>query len=194
MKIKEIKVFVSCPGRNFVTVKVITDNGTYGLGDATVNGRELAVVTYLEEHVIPCLIGREASDIEDIWQYLYKGVYWRKGPINLAAIAAIDMALWDIKGKVAGMPVYQLLGGKSRKAVTLYAHANGESIEDTLDKTAELIEQGFKVIRLQSAIPGLKVTYGVLGDKKDYYELQGNRPLPPEEEWSTQKYFKLVTT
>jgi mannonate dehydratase len=192
VKIKEIKVFVSCPGRNFVTVKVITDNGTYGLGDATVNGRELAVVTYLEEHVIPCLIGREASDIEDIWQYLYKGVYWRKGPINLAAIAAIDMALWDIKGKVAGMPVYQLLGGKSRKAVTLYAHANGESIEDTLDKTAELIEQGFKVIRLQSAIPGLKVTYGVLGDKKDYYELQGNRPLPPEEEWSTQKYFKLV--
>lgn len=192
MKIKAINVFVSCPGRNFVTVKVITEDGTYGLGDATVNGRELAVVTYLEEHVIPCLIGREANEIEDIWQYLYKGVYWRKGPINLAAIAGIDMALWDIKGKVAGMPVYQLLGGKSRKAVTLYAHANGETIEDTLDKTAALIAQGFKVIRLQSAIPGLKVTYGVLGDKKDYYELQGNRPLPPEEEWSTQKYFKLV--
>lgn len=192
LKIKEIKVVVCSPGRNFVTVKVITDEGIYGIGDATLNGREMAVVTYLEEHIIPCLIGRDPNDIEDIWQYLYKGVYWRKGPVNLAAIAGIDMALWDIKGKRAGMPVYQLLGGKSRKAVTLYSHANGESIDDTLDKAQTLIDQGFKAIRLQSAIPGLKVTYGVLGDKKDYFELQGNRPLPPEEEWSTQKYFNSI--
>ena len=192
MKIQDIKVFVCSPGRNFVTVKVITDEGIYGLGDATVNGREMAVVAYLTEHVAPCLIGRDASCIEDIWQYLYKGVYWRKGPITMAAIAAVDMALWDIKGKAAGMPVYQLLGGKSRTGVTLYAHANGESIDDTLTKARELMDQGFKAIRLQSAIPGLKVTYGVLGDKKDYYELQGNRPLPPEEEWSTQKYFNSI--
>lgn len=192
MKIKEIKVFVTNPGRNFVTVKVITEDGTYGLGDATVNGRELAVVAYLEEHVIPCLIGRDAHTIEDIWQYLYRGVYWRKGPIGMASIAAIDMALWDIKGKVAGLPVYQLLGGKSRKGVTLYAHANGETIEETLDKAQEHIDQGFKVIRLQTAVPGLSETYGILGDKKDYFELQGNRPLPPEQTWSTAKYFKLV--
>ena len=111
----------------------------------------------------------------------------------MAAIAAIDMALWDIKGKIADLPVYQLLGGKSRKAVTLYAHANGASIDETLDNAAALMKQGFKAIRLQSAIPGLPVTYGVLGDKKDYFELQGNRPLPPEEEWSTKKYFNLVT-
>lgn len=192
MKIKEIKVFVCRPGRNFVTVKIITDAGIYGIGDATLNGRELAVVTYLEEHVAPCLIGRNAHDIEDIWQYLYKGVYWRKGPVNMAAIAAIDMALWDIKGKAAGLPVYQLLGGKSRQGVTLYAHASGENIEDTLDKGEALIKQGFKAIRLQSAVAGLNVTYGVLGDKKDYYELQGNRPLPPEETWSTQKYFNMI--
>ncbi|WP_159818182.1 D-mannonate dehydratase ManD [Colwellia sp. 20A7] len=192
MKIKEIKVFVCSPGRNFVTVKVITDEGTYGLGDATVNGREMAVVAYLEEHVAPCLIGRDPQEIEDIWQYLYKGVYWRKGPITMAAIAAIDMALWDIKGKIANLPVYQLLGGKSRKGVTFYAHANGENIDDTLDKAQEHIENGFKAIRLQSAIPGLKVTYGVLGDKKDYFELQGSRPLPPEEEWSTAKYFNSI--
>jgi len=192
VKIKEIKVFVCSPGRNFVTVKVITDSGIYGLGDATVNGREMAVVTYLEEHVVPCLIGRDPNDIEDIWQYLYKGVYWRKGPITMAAVAAIDMALWDIKGKIADLPVYQLLGGRSRKAVTLYAHANGENINDTLDKAEGLINEGFKAIRLQSAIPGLKVTYGVLGDKKDYFELQGSRPLPPEEEWSTLKYFNSV--
>lgn len=190
--IEDIKVFITCPGRNFVTVKVMTNQGIYGLGDATLNGRELAVVSCLEQHIVPCLIGKDAHAIEDIWQYLYKGVYWRRGPVNMAAIAAIDMALWDIKGKVAGLPVYQLLGGKSRQGVSLYAHANGENIEDTLEKTAALIAQGFKVIRLQSAIPGLEVTYGVLGDKKDYFELQGNRPLPPEEAWSTKKYFALV--
>ena len=188
-KIQEIKVFVTNPGRNFVTVKIVTDDGVYGLGDATLNGREMAVATYVEEHLAPCLAGRDPQDTEDIWQYLYKGVYWRRGPVNMAAIAAIDMALWDIKGKVANLPVYQLLGGRSRKAVSLYAHANGESIDQTLERAVELRDQGFKAIRLQSAIPGLPVTYGVLGDKKDYFELQGNRPLPPEEEWSTTKYF-----
>ena len=192
MKIKEIRVIVCNPGRNFVTVKVITEDGTYGLGDATLNGREMAVVTYLEEHLAPCLIGRDAHHIEDIWQYLYKGVYWRKGAVNMAAIAAIDMALWDIKGKVAKLPVYQLLGGRSRTAVTLYAHANGDNIEATLDEAQRLVEHGFKAIRLQSAVPGLAVTYGVLGDKKDYFELQGDRPLPPEQEWSTQAYFNTI--
>lgn len=193
MKIKEIRVIVCCPGRNFVTVKVITDSGVYGLGDATLNGREMAVANCIEEHVAPCLIGRDPHAIEDTWQYLYKGVYWRRGPVNMAAIAAIDMALWDIKGKVANLPVYQLLGGRSRTGVTLYAHANGSSIDDTLDKAEGLVRDGYKAIRLQSAIPGLQVTYGVLGAAKDYFELQGNRPLPPEEEWSTAKYFAMVT-
>ena len=192
MKIVDIKVLVTCPGRNFITVKVVTEDGIYGLGDATVNGRELAVVAYLTEHVVPCLTGRDAHKIEDIWQYLYRGAYWRRGPITMAAIAAIDMALWDIKGKMAGMPLYQMLGGKSRRGVTLYAHANGVSVDDTLEKAEELVGQGFKAIRLQSAIPGLSETYGVLGDKADYYELQGNRPLPPEEIWSTQKYFGMI--
>ena len=192
MKIADIRVIVSCPGRNFVTVKVVTDSGVYGLGDATVNGREMAVVAYLEEHVVPCLIGRDAHMIEDIWQYLYRGAYWRRGPITTAAIAAIDMALWDIKGKVAGLPLYQLLGGRSRDGVTVYVHANGENVDDTVDKAEDLKSQGFKAIRLQSAVPGLPVTYGVLGDKKDYFELQGNRPLPPEEPWSTQKYFSMI--
>jgi len=192
MKIEDIRVFVSCPGRNFVTVKIVTEDGVNGLGDATVNGREMAVVAYLEEHVVPCLIGRDARMIEDTWQYLYRGAYWRGGPIAMAAIAAIDMALWDIKGKVASLPLYQLLGGRSRDGVTVYVHANGTDVDDTLDKADDLKNQGFKAIRLQSAIPGLPVTYGVLGDKKDYFELQGNRPLPPEEIWSTQKYFSMI--
>ena len=192
MRIEDVKVFVCCPGRNFVTVKIVTEDGIYGLGDATVNGREMAVVAYLREHVVPCLIGRDAHKIEDTWQYLYRGAYWRGGPITMAAIAAIDMALWDIKGKAAGLPLYQLLGGRSRSGVTLYAHANGADVDDTIDKAEELKNQGFKAIRLQTAIPGLPVTYGVLGDKKDYYDLQGNRPLPPEETWSTQKYFSMI--
>ncbi len=193
MKIAEVKVIVSCPGRNFVTVKITTEDGTYGVGDATVNGREMAVVTYLEEHVAPCLIGRDAHNIEDIWQYLYKGVYWRKGPITMAAIGAVDMALWDIKGKVAGLPVYQLLGGKSRKAVTVYAHASGNTVDETLDTMGSLVDQGFKAVRLQSAVPGLDGSYGVVTKgKKDYFELQGDRPLPPEYPWSTAKYFAMI--
>ncbi|MEL6862627.1 MAG: bifunctional D-altronate/D-mannonate dehydratase, partial [Pseudomonadota bacterium] len=111
MKITKAYVIVTCPGRNFVTLKIETDEGVYGLGDATLNGREMAVVAYLEDHVIPVLLGRDPARIEDIWQYLYRGAYWRRGPVTMSAIAAVDTALWDIKGKVAGMPVYQLLGG-----------------------------------------------------------------------------------
>ena len=192
MKIKDIKVFVCSPGRNFVTIKIITEEGVFGLGDATLNGREMAVVAYLEEHIAPCLIGKDASQIEDIWQYLYKGAYWRKGPVTMTAIGAIDMALWDIKGKKANMPVYQLLGGKSRKGVTVYGHANGETIDEVLDNLGRMIDEGYKVVRLQCSVPNLKGTYGTMEGKKNYYELQGNRPLPPEQQWSTPKYMNFI--
>src|SRR5213076_3374405 len=127
--IVDAKVVVCCPGRNFVTLKLITEDGVYGLGDATLNGRELSVASYLTDHVVPLLIGRDARRIEDIWQYLYKGAYWRRGPVTMSAIAAVDTALWDLKGKALGVPVYQLLGGASREAVRVYGHASGESIE-----------------------------------------------------------------
>jgi len=192
MKIADIKVFVACPARNFVTVKIITEDGTIGWGDATLNGREMAVVAYLEEHVVPCLIGKDAHQIEDIWQYLYRGAYWRRGPVTMTAIGGIDMALWDIKGKIAGLPVYQLLGGKSRNKIKVYAHANGESIDQTLENLGKLIEQGFKAVRLQCALPNSKGTYGTLGKKKDYYELQSNRPLPPEHGWNTTQYLNFI--
>ncbi len=97
-KIVDARVIITCPGRNFVTLKIICDDGTTGVGDATLNGRELSVASYLSDHVVPCLIGRDAHRIEDIWQYLYKGAYWRRGPVTMTAIAAVDMALWDIKG------------------------------------------------------------------------------------------------
>src|ERR671935_2415259 len=105
MKIVDAKVVVCCPGRNFVTLKIVTDEGLTGVGDATLNGRELAVASYLSDHVIPCLIGRDAHQIEDIWQYLYRGAYWRRGPVTMAAIAAVDTALWDILGKSLNAPV-----------------------------------------------------------------------------------------
>ena len=167
MKITDIKVFLACPARNFVTVKVITEDGIIGWGDATLNGREMAVVAYLKEHIVPCLIGKDPQQIEDIWHYLYRGAYWRRGPVTMAAIASIDIALWDIKGKVAGLPVYQLLGGKSRNKIKVYGHANGESIEETLNNLGKFIAQGFKAIRLQCAMPNSKGTYGTLGKKKD---------------------------
>src|SRR5579862_8463402 len=100
-KIERAEVFVTSPGRNFITLKIVTKDGVSGLGDASLNGRELAVASYLTDHVIPCLIGRDAHNIEDTWQYLYRGAYWRRGPVTMAAIAAVDTALWDIKAKVA---------------------------------------------------------------------------------------------
>jgi len=186
MKIKSAKVIVTCPGRNFVTLKIITDGGVYGIGDATLNGRELAVASYLEDHVVPCLIGHDPHQIEDIWQYLYRGAYWRRGPVTMCAISAVDTALWDIKAKVAELPLYQLLGGRSRHGVLVYGHANGSDIEDTLDEVDKYIDLGYKAVRLQSGVPGLSSTYGVSGDKM-YYE-PADAELPTENSWSTEKY------
>lgn len=195
MKITNAKVIVTCPGRNFVTIKIETDEGVYGLGDATLNGRELAVASYLEDHLIPCLIGRNPAQIEDIWQYFYRGAYWRRGPVTMTAIAAIDMALWDIKGKVANLPVYELLGGQSREGVMVYGHANGGSIEETLDEVGKYIEMGYKAIRLQCAVPGLGSTYGVPVKTKEkmYYE-PADSDLPSENVWSTEKYLDFIPT
>ena len=143
-RIVAARVIVTCPGRNFVTLRIETAHGVYGLGDATLNGRELAVASYLTDHLIPCLIGREAHRIEDTWQYFYRGAYWRRGPVGMAAIAAIDTALWDIKGKIAGLPLYQLLGGASRTEVMVYGHANGNTVEETIDQARRYIEQGYQ--------------------------------------------------
>lgn len=175
-----------------MTLKIETDEGIYGLGDATVNGRELAVAAYLNEHVAPCLVDKDPHRIEDIWQYLYKGAYWRRGPITMAAIAAVDMALWDIKGKTTGLPVYQLLGGKSRDKIKVYGHASGSTKAETLKNAEVLLDQGYQALRLQCSIPGLEGTYGTLGEKKDYFQLQSERPLPPEHIWSTLKYLNFI--
>ncbi|WP_140986159.1 D-mannonate dehydratase ManD [Asticcacaulis tiandongensis] len=189
-KIVSAKVIVTCPGRNFVTLKIETDQGVYGIGDATLNGRELSVVAYLEEHVIPNLIGKDAQRIEDIWQFLYRGAYWRRGPVTMSAIAAVDTALWDIKGKIAGLPVYQLLGGRSRDGVLVYGHANGSDISHTSEEVARYKEMGYRAIRAQSGIPGVKGAYGV-GRGSMYYE-PADSTLPEETVWNTRSYLNYT--
>lgn len=191
MKISDAYLIITSPGRNFVTLKIVTESGTYGLGDATLNGRELSVVAYLEEHVLPALIGRDASRIEDIWQYLYRGAYWRRGPVTMAAISAVDVALWDIKAKVAGLPLYQLLGGKSRERVMAYAHCTGKDIESCLEEVDRHIKLGYRAVRVQAGIPGIKTIYGVAKREGERYE-PADAELPAEHVWSTEKYLNHV--
>ncbi|MEV5542884.1 D-mannonate dehydratase ManD [Saccharopolyspora shandongensis] len=190
-KIERAEVFVASPGRSFVTLRLTTSDGVIGLGDATLNGRELAVASYLRDHVAPLLIGRDPARIEDIWQYLYRGAYWRRGPVTMTAIAAVDTALWDIKGKVAGLPVYQLLGGRSRDGVLVYSHASGTDVPSLLDDVARFRELGYHAIRAQAAVPGIGGTYGV---RKGVVYEPAATSLPEEQPWSTEAYLDHAPT
>jgi len=189
-EIVDAKVIVTCPGRNFVTLKIVTRSGITGLGDATLNGRELAVAAYLQEHIVPNLIGKDAGRIEDTWQFFYRGAYWRRGPVTMTAIAAVDVALWDIVAKLAGMPLYQMLGGRSREGALVYAHANGRDIAETSDEVRRYIEMGFRAVRAQCAVPGLPKTYGISSGGKAYEPAETQLPL--ETVWSTPKYLEIV--
>jgi mannonate dehydratase len=190
MKITDARVIVTSPGRNFVTLKIETDQGVHGIGDATLNGRELAVVAYLQDHVVPLLIGRDPRRIEDIWQYLYRGAYWRRGPVTMRAIAAVDVALWDIKAKMAGMPLYDLLGGRSREGVLVYGHANGADLEATVEAVGRYIDLGYKAVRAQSGIPGVELAYGV--GRGDLHYEPADAALPTETRWNTARYLDFA--
>ncbi|MER6571531.1 D-mannonate dehydratase ManD [Streptomyces sp. NPDC001093] len=199
MQIVSAEVIVTSPGRNFVTLRITTEDGVVGLGDATLNGLELAVRSYLADHVVPLLIGRDASRIEDTWQYLYRGVYWRGGPVTMAAVAAVDTALWDIKAKYAGMPLYQLLGGASRTGALAYGHASGRDVAELLDSVRAHLAQGYRAIRIQTGIPGFGSVYGVAastagdGERYDYEPARrttGDRARPTVETWDTRAYLR----
>jgi mannonate dehydratase len=197
VRIAAAEVVVTCPGRNFVTLRITTEDGITGLGDATLNGRELAVEAYLREHVVPLLVGRDASAIEDTWQYLYRGAYWRRGPVTMAAIAAVDTALWDIKARAAGMPLYQLLGGACRVGALAYGHASGRDLPELFDSIRLHLELGFRAIRVQTGIPGLGSVYGVASSVAgggERYDYEPARPtaLPVEESWDTRAYLRHV--
>ena len=190
MKITDARLIICSPDRNFVTLKIYTDEDIYGLGDATLNGRELAVASYLTEHVLPCLIGRDPFNIEDIWQYLYRGAYWRRGPVTMTAIGAVDVALWDIKGNALNTPVYNLLGGKSRQGVLVYTHANGKDIEEAVDSVRRHMGEGYLAVRAQCGVPGVAGSYGVPKGGKPYEPAE--RGLPSESLWSTERYLNFV--
>ena len=184
MKITDVRVIVTCPGRNYVFVKIFTDEaGLYGVGEGTLSGSEPIVAEALR-HIAPLLIGRDPQRIEDLWHLVYRHGYWRGGPIFMAALAAIDFALWDIKGKQANLPVYQLLGGKARDGVMCYTHASGRDALECEDSARKIMERGFKVVRCQVGAYG---GAGVLGQ---------NPPVspgtPPEQIYEPTPYLLSV--
>lgn len=159
MKITDVRVMVTCPRINYVIVKIVTEDGLYGIGEGTLMGSELAVARVIE-HAAPLLVGRDPQQIEDTWHFLHHHTYWRDGAIHKSALAAIDIALWDLKAKRAGMPLYQLLGGPVRDGVLVYGHAGGKTPPEVADSIRAFQAKGFEVIRAQMGPYG---GAGVLG-------------------------------
>jgi mannonate dehydratase len=169
LRITAVRAVVTAPeGIPLVVVRVETsDPGLHGLGCATFTQRYAAVAAAVEEHVGPLVVGRHPADIEDITRLVHYSSYWRGGPVLNNALSGIDQALWDIAGKRAGLPVYELLGGRSRAAVEVYSHAGGATVEETLDEAEALRAKGYRHIRLQTGGPGLG-TYGAPGTRGGY--------------------------
>ena len=160
-KIKDVSVIATQPaGSRLVVVKIMTDqDGLYGYGCATFTQRADLVVEAVNRYLKPFLLGRPTDAIEDLWQAMYNSSYWRNGPVLNNAISGVDQALWDIKGRQAGMPVYELMGGKLRRGAMIYSHAAGKEIAETLDQAHKIMAQGIKVVRLQVGVPGM-ASYG----------------------------------
>jgi mannonate dehydratase len=189
LKITDVKTILTAPaGIRLVVVKVQTSEpGLYGLGCATFTQRARVVETAVQKYLRPFLIGKDPLQIEDIYQSSHVSSYWRNGPVLGNAISGIDMALWDILGKVTSMPVYQLLGGKCRVAVDTYRHATGKNFQDVEDKVRQFMEQGYRTVRAQVAVPGL-ATYGAGGGASNQKELPNQKP----EAWEPKPYVRLV--
>lgn len=190
MRIEDIDVLLCSPGRTFCTVRITTDDGLVGYGDGTLNGRETAVASYVREHLAPALIGFDASRINDIWQYCYRGAYWRRGPVTMTAISAIDQALWDLGAKALGVPVHRLLGGRARDYVTVYPHCTGHTIAEALADAAARLDEGYRAIRIQAQVPGLATAYGVAAGDEEYEPASST--LPAVEEWDTGAYLEFL--
>nr|MBA3416305.1 starvation-sensing protein RspA [Chloroflexia bacterium] len=191
-RVRDVRVILTAPdGIRLVVVKVETDEpGLFGLGCATFTQRPLAVAAAVEHYLKPLLVGRSPHDIEDIWQAAFVSSYWRSGPVLNNALSGVDEALWDIKGKLAGMPVYQLLGGRCRIAAPLYVHASGRDAPEVEEDVRRYLEQGFRHVRCQVAVPG-SATYGVAG------ALDSEEPHPAhlrlrQEAWDPAAYVRIV--
>ena len=186
MRITNVRAICTAPeGIALVVVKVETSSpGLYGLGCATFTQRPLTVVTAVEEYLRPFLIGKDPAAIEDAWQSAYVSSYWRSGPVLNNALAGVDAALWDIKGKCANMPLYQLFGGKCRDYAALYAHAAGEDVHALEESVRAYMAQGYRYVRCQSAVPGL-ATYGARSNITRWQRMAqgetGREAQPPAE-------------
>jgi mannonate dehydratase len=193
-RITDVKVFLTAPENiTLVVVKITTsDDGLYGLGCATFTQRALAVVTAIEEYLAPQLIGRDPADVTDILNGLYVSSYWRNGPVLHNALSGVDMALWDIKGKQAGLPVWQLLGGRCRAAVPVYGHASGRDVVEAEDAVRGYLEKGYGYVRAQVAIPGA-LTYGAPAAAATATAGgNGDRRVITDNAWNPSAYLRTV--
>ncbi|HEY3060791.1 MAG TPA: enolase C-terminal domain-like protein [Chloroflexota bacterium] len=193
LRITRVRPICTAPdGIRLVVVKVETSEpGLFGLGCATFTQRPLAVVTAVQDYLEPFLIGKDPNDIEDIYQTAYLSSYWRSGPVLNNALSGVDMALWDIKGKLAGMPVYQLLGGKVRTAAPLYAHASGASFEEVEANARALMDKGYRYVRCQIAVEGY-ATYGARGERAAAPWGSQAGASPRRGSWEPGPYVRLV--
>jgi mannonate dehydratase len=199
LKITAVKVIVTNPARaplaNYVLVKIETNqSGLWGWGDCTCTGSELGVAKFLEEHMVPGLVGRNPMQLEDLWQTLFFLPYYRSGSVHMSAISGIDMALWDIKGKVADLPVYELLGGRARKHLLTYSTASGRDFPEVEANAHKLMAQGYKVIKAQVLAPGMESGYSVPQSEKqrEATEKAYEEGLPPSETWEPGAYVRTV--
>lgn len=191
LKITDIRTILTAPARiRLVVVKVLTSEpGLYGLGCATFTQRPRVVATAVDEYLKPFLVGKDPTQIEDVWQSAWLSSYWRNGPVLNNALSGVDMALWDILGKRAGLPLYQLLGGKCRKAVDTYRHASGGSLAEVEDRVRRFQEEGYRHIRVQIGVPG-QATYGAGSRRAD-----DDDPTPANQRvrtWEPKAYCRMV--
>jgi len=195
VKIRDIKTILTAPNRiRLVIVKVeTTEPGLVGWGCATFTQRALVVQTAVEQYLRPFLIGRNVDEIEDIWQSSYVSSYWRNGPVLFNAMSGVDIALWDIKAKRAGMPLYQLLGGKVRHGADCYFHASGSSFSEVEENARRAMEQGFRHVRVQVATPGY-AGYGAARGNASASSAESEvvGPTSPRDIWEPAPYVRLV--
>jgi mannonate dehydratase len=193
LKITDIRTILTAPNRiRLVIVKVLTSEpGLYGVGCATFTQRALAVQTAVDQYLKPFLTGRNCDEIEDIWQSSYVSSYWRNGGVLFNAMSGVDMALWDIKGKRANMPVYQLLGGKCRFGADLYYHAQGRDFQEVEDRARAAMERGFRHVRVQVGVPGL-ATYGAGSGRGAQDDTAPVGPTNPRAIWEPAAYVRIV--
>jgi mannonate dehydratase len=199
LKVTDLQVVVTNPNRtalgNYVLVKIVTNQaGLYGWGDATCSGSELGVAKFLEEHMKPGILGRNPMRLEDVWQTLFLLPYYRSGSVHMSALSGIDMALWDIKGKVAGLPVYELLGGRTRDRLLTYSSASGRNFEEVEEGARRLMARGYKVIKCQVLAPGMESGYAVPQSERQRAATAKahEEGVAPSETWEPGSYVRTL--